>query len=62
MKEQNKSIYSFWICENFDPDILDYLGSSRPDDWGVSICSVDGQRVGYGDNSAMFTIQENDWK
>ena len=27
------------------------------DEWGVAICSVDGQRCGFGHNSKMFTMQ-----
>ncbi|CAG5112825.1 Oidioi.mRNA.OKI2018_I69.chr2.g6998.t1.cds [Oikopleura dioica] len=27
------------------------------DEWGVSFCSVDGQRAGFGSNKQMFTLQ-----
>ena len=37
--------------------MLSYLNKENPNTWAVSICSVDGQRLAFGDNKHQFTLQ-----
>ena len=37
--------------------LLSYLNKENPNTWAVSICSVDGQRLAFGDNKHQFTLQ-----
>ena len=34
-----------------------YLSKANSNKWAVSICSVDGQRLAFGDNKHQFTLQ-----
>ena len=38
-------------------DYTDYLSEMDPNAWGVSICTIDGQRCSFGDSRQMFTMQ-----
>ena len=38
-------------------DYIPVLKNSNPDRWGVSFCSVDGQRFSMGDSKAKFSLQ-----
>ena len=57
--EEIKTI--FLDCkENTEGAVADYipqLARANPDHWGVSICTVDGQRLSLGDTKEQFTIQ-----
>ena len=40
-------------CSNYLPQ----LASADPSKWGVSVCTVDGQRFSIGDTTDPFTMQ-----
>lgn len=51
----------YWKCKsNTEGKVASYipqLARVSPDNWGVSICSVDGQRFSIGDTFVPFTLQ-----
>ncbi|KAI1283013.1 Glutaminase kidney isoform, mitochondrial [Halotydeus destructor] len=53
----------YWKCKvNTGGKVADYipqLSKYNPDLWGVSICTVDGQRYAIGDTEVPFTIQSS---
>jgi len=53
----------YWKCRtNADGKVADYipqLSKYSPDYWGVSLCTVDGQRHSIGDVDVPFTMQSS---
>uniref|UniRef100_A0A336LR31 glutaminase n=2 Tax=Culicoides sonorensis TaxID=179676 RepID=A0A336LR31_CULSO len=51
----------FWKCKsNTDGKVASYipqLARVNPDYWGLSLCTVDGQRFSIGDSNVPFTLQ-----
>ncbi len=43
-------------------DAIPQLAAAAPDSWGVSLCTVDGQRFSIGDVKEPFSIQAIRWK
>ncbi|XP_049533888.1 glutaminase liver isoform, mitochondrial isoform X1 [Anopheles darlingi] len=51
----------YWKCKsNTDGKVATYipqLSRVNPDYWGVSVCTIDGQRFSIGDTAVNFTLQ-----
>ena len=41
----------------FPPQYIPQLARGNPDKWGLSVCTVDGQRFSLGDSRDLFSIQ-----
>lgn len=51
----------YWKCKsNMDGKVASYipqLARVNPDSWGISVCTIDGQRFSIGDTRVPFTLQ-----
>lgn len=62
-KFTNKLEEFYWKCKvNKGGKVADYipqLAKYNPDYWGISMCTIDGQRFQFGDVDVPFTIQSS---
>lgn len=61
-QEFSKDIESiYWKCkDNINGKVASYipqLSRVNPDYWGISVCTIDGQRFSIGDVNLPFTLQ-----
>lgn len=60
-KFKNETMKIYHECKlNKEGKVADYipeLAKADPDHWGVSVCSIDGQRINIGNTKDLFSVQ-----